>query len=104
VGYNEFRVPSLDEALDQAAERGAGRVIVVTPMMPPGGEHAEEDIPAATGRAEERHPMATFAYAWPFRVEDVARLLATQVDSPLERPETGFSLEAGPGSLRTRGW
>ena len=47
VGYNEFCAPSLDRALDQAAAREAEQVIVVTPMMTPGGEHAEEDIPAA---------------------------------------------------------
>jgi sirohydrochlorin cobaltochelatase len=80
VGYNEFCAPSLDEALDQAAAQGAERVIVVTPMMTPGGEHAEEDIPAAIRRAEERHPGITFVYAWPFKVEDVAQFLAIQVE------------------------
>ena len=81
VGYNEFCAPSLDEALDQAATQGAEKVIVVTPMMTPGGEHAEEDIPAAIRRAEKRHPAIAFAYAWPFEVGDVARFLATRVGS-----------------------
>ena len=79
MGYNEFCAPSLDRALDQAAAREAEQVIVVTPMMTPGGEHAEEDIPAAIRRAEERHPALAFAYAWPFDVDDVARFLAAQV-------------------------
>jgi sirohydrochlorin cobaltochelatase len=79
VGYNEFCAPSLDQALDQAAARGAERVIVVTPMMTPGGEHAGEDIPAAIRRAEEQHPAITFAYAWPFEVEEVAQFLAAQL-------------------------
>jgi sirohydrochlorin cobaltochelatase len=79
VGYNEFCAPSLDEALDQAAARGAERIIVVTPMMTPGGEHAEEDIPATIRRAEERHPGVTFVYAWPIEVEDVAEFLAAQL-------------------------
>ena len=79
VGYNEFCAPSLDEALDQAVTQGTEKVIVVTPMMTSGGEHAEEDIPAAIKRAEERHPEAAFAYAWPFKVDDVARFLAAQI-------------------------
>ena len=79
VGYNEFCTPGLDEALVQATMQGFERVIVVTPMMTPGGEHAEEDIPAAIRRAEERHPAITFAYAWPFEVAEVAGFLAEQV-------------------------
>ena len=79
VGYNEFCAPSLDEALDQAATQETERVIVVTPMMTPGGEHAEEDIPAAIQRAQKLHPAIKFIYAWPFEVEDVARFLAAQM-------------------------
>ncbi len=80
VGFNEFCAPSLDEALDQAAARGADRIVVVTPMMTPGGEHSEEDIPAAIRRAERRYPGVTFVYAWPFEVEDVARFLGTRME------------------------
>ena len=83
VGFNEFCALSLDEALDQAVARGADRIVVVTPMMTPGGEHAEKDIPAALERAEERHPGVTFVYAWPFDVGDVARFLATQIEQGL---------------------
>jgi sirohydrochlorin cobaltochelatase len=80
VGYNEFCAPGLDEALDQAVAQGAEKVVVVTPMMTPGGEHAEEDIPAAIRRAKKRHPALEFIYAWPFKVEDVAQFLAIQVE------------------------
>jgi sirohydrochlorin cobaltochelatase len=80
VGYNEFCAPSLDQALDQAAVQRAERIIVVTPMMTPGGEHAEEDIPESIQHARERHPGTTFVYAWPFKVEDVAQFLAIQVE------------------------
>ena len=80
VGYNEFCAPSLDEALDQAATQGTERVIVATPMMTPGGEHAEEDIPAAIDRAKVRHPKVTYIYAWPFEADDVARFLAAQIE------------------------
>ena len=69
VGFNEFCAPSLEETLDQAVLCGADRIVVVTPMMTPGGEHAEE-----------RHPKIAFAYAWPFEVNDVARFLAMQIE------------------------
>lgn len=79
VGFNEFCAPSLDEALDQAAARGATQVVVVTPMVTPGGEHSEMDIPAAIRRAQERHPGNSFSYAWPFDPAAVAQFLAAQV-------------------------
>jgi len=79
VGFNEFCAPCLDDALDQAAG-GVERVVVVTPMMTRGGEHAEADIPAALDRARARHPSVEFVYAWPFVPADVARFLADQVE------------------------
>lgn len=77
VGFGEFCGPSLDEALDRAAAQ-SDRIVVVTPMMTRGGEHAEQDIPAAVRQAEERHPGRTFVYAWPFPVGEIARFLAGQ--------------------------
>lgn len=79
VGYNEFCGPNLTEALDAAAGNGAKRVVVVTPMMTPGGEHSEEDIPAAILSARERFVDVEFIYAWPFPLEDVASFLTHQI-------------------------
>jgi sirohydrochlorin cobaltochelatase len=79
VGFNEFCAPSLDEALDQAAGQGAGKIVVVTPMLTRGGEHAEMDIPGAIERARERHPKENFVYAWPFPASEVARFLTAQL-------------------------
>jgi sirohydrochlorin cobaltochelatase len=79
VGFNEFCGPSLDEAFAAAAARGPGNVIVVTPMLTRGGEHAERDIPEAITRARVAHPGVTFAYAWPFPDEAILGLLADQV-------------------------
>jgi sirohydrochlorin cobaltochelatase len=45
VGFNEFCAPSLDEAFAQAVAQGAQRVVVITPMMTRGGEHAEALCP-----------------------------------------------------------
>jgi sirohydrochlorin cobaltochelatase len=77
LGFNEFCAPSLEHALDQAA-LGARRVVVVTPMLTPGGEHAASDIPSEIERARVRHSSVEFIYAWPFDAEDVAALLAAQ--------------------------
>jgi sirohydrochlorin cobaltochelatase len=79
VGFNEFCAPDLDEALDRAASR-AERVVVVTTMMTAGGEHAEEDIPAAVDRARVRNPAVAFVYAWPFEPSGVAAFLAAQIE------------------------
>jgi sirohydrochlorin cobaltochelatase len=79
VGFNEFCGPSLDEALSAAATGGAGKVIVVTPMLTRGGEHAERDIPEAIARARAAHPGVAFVYAWPFPEEAILGLLSDQV-------------------------
>jgi sirohydrochlorin cobaltochelatase len=78
LGFNEFCAPSLDEALDQAAGQAAEKIIVLTPMMTRGGEHAEKDIPEAISRARRRHPKEKFVYVWPFPTSEVAEFLAAQ--------------------------
>lgn len=82
LGFNEFCAPSLDEALDQGAAQ-AERLLVLTPMMTRGGEHAEKDIPQAVQRARERHPQVVFHYLWPFETADVAAFLAAQAKKHL---------------------
>jgi sirohydrochlorin cobaltochelatase len=79
VGFNEFCGPSLDEVFDSSAASGAGRVIVITPMLTQGGEHAERDIPAAIARAKKARPDVEYVYAWPFEDGAVLRLLTEQV-------------------------
>jgi sirohydrochlorin cobaltochelatase len=92
-GFNEFCVPLLDDALDEASAMGSGTVVVVTPMMTGGGEHSEHDIPEAIDRARARHPSVEFVYAWPFPSEKVAEFLAGQVRAFLQE-------EALPGKGR----
>ena len=79
VGFNEFCGPSLDEAFASAAARGPRNVIVTTPMLTQGGDHAERDIPEAIGRAGKAFPGVSFVYAWPFERGAVVGLLAAQV-------------------------
>jgi sirohydrochlorin cobaltochelatase len=79
VGFNEFCAPSLEEALDAAAAEEPDTVIVVTPMMTRGGEHAEQEIPELVEAARQRHPGVVFRYAWPFPSATVAQFLANQI-------------------------
>jgi sirohydrochlorin cobaltochelatase len=85
VGFNEFCAPSLHEVLEQVVAAGAEQVVVVTPMLTRGGEHAERDIPAAIQAVQEQHPEVPIRYAWPFASEDVAGLLASRVAQVLDR-------------------
>ena len=93
VGFNEFCAPDLNGALNQAIARGADTVVVITPMMTPGGEHSEVDIPGAIRRAQEQHPAIPILYAWPFEASEVAQFLAAQIArcagarEQLHRPE-----------------
>ena len=79
LGFNEFCAPNLDDALRVAVGSGAKKVIVVTPMLTRGGEHAERDIPAAIERARQRHPGIEFVCAWPFPAFEIAQFLAGRV-------------------------
>jgi len=78
LGFNEFCSPSLAEALDRAAG-SAAKILVISPMMTRGGEHAAVDIPEAIQAARGRHPGCEFTYVWPFPTEDIARFLAAQL-------------------------
>ena len=78
VGFYEFCQPTLDEALDQAAQ-AYKKVVVVTPLLTEGGEQAGTDIPGAIERARDRFPGRRFLHAWPFAAVDVAAFLAAQV-------------------------
>jgi sirohydrochlorin cobaltochelatase len=80
VGFNEFCGPSIDEALEQAVARKVAKVIIITPMMTPGGGHSEIEIPALAKRARDRHPDISIVYAWPFNLSKVAQFLAEQID------------------------
>jgi len=79
VGFNEFCAPTLDEAFEKAASLDPVKVIVITPMMTRGGEHAEKDIPQAVELAKQRYPNITFIYAWPFEEQDITRFLSDHV-------------------------
>ncbi|MGE5601505.1 MAG: sirohydrochlorin chelatase [Nitrososphaerales archaeon] len=79
VGFNEFCAPTVPAALEQAVATGAQKVVVITPMLTPGGEHSEVEIPAQVEEARHRHPGVAFVYAWPYAMSDVAAFLAQRI-------------------------
>ncbi|MEW6026347.1 MAG: CbiX/SirB N-terminal domain-containing protein [Planctomycetota bacterium] len=79
AGFNEFCAPDIDQAIDRAATEGAGRIIVITPMLTSGGRHAAEDIPEIIKRAKEKYPYIPIVYAWPFGEDDITGFLAGQI-------------------------
>ncbi|MFW9768828.1 MAG: sirohydrochlorin chelatase [Candidatus Thorarchaeota archaeon] len=81
VGFNEFCNPSIDKALEIAVQSGNKDIIVITPMMTPGGEHSSVDIPKSIKNAQERYPSVSIRYAWPFDRVAVATFLAEQLSN-----------------------
>ena len=79
VGYNEFCSPTLEEAIVKAGESSPEKIIVITPMMTKGGEHAGYDIPRAIERVQALNPELPMVYAWPFEDADIAKFLFNQV-------------------------
>jgi sirohydrochlorin cobaltochelatase len=79
VGFNEFCAPDILQAVGQAASLGAEKVIVTTPMLTRGGEHAEKDIPEELDKARLIYPQLSITYAWPCDSHAVAEFLHQQV-------------------------
>lgn len=77
--FNEFCNPSLADAVGAAVASGAERVLVLTPMMTRGGEHAEKDIPDELKALQQSFPAIEFIYAWPFDSTEITHFLAGQV-------------------------
>jgi len=56
LGFAEFCAPDLDEAFDEAVNKGAEQIVVVTPEMAHEGAYPDLDINQAVNRVKERHP------------------------------------------------
>lgn len=87
LGFNEFCSPSVEEAVELACSRKPETIIVVTPMLTPGGEHAAREIPAAIEKVRTRHPEINIVYAWPFEPEEIARFLLAMSQKKLNQLE-----------------
>lgn len=66
-------------SLHMQMENSPRRIIILTPMITRGGDHAEEDIPAELETLRKTYPEIEFRYAWPFDPVEVTRFLAGQV-------------------------
>ena len=78
-GFNEFCSPDIAQAIKQAVERGAKKIIVVTSMLTRGGEHAEIEVAQTVQQAKGEYPDVSITYAWPFDTTRVAKFLLNQV-------------------------
>ncbi len=83
VGFNEFCAPGVDQAIEEAVKKGADTVVIVTPMLTRGGEHAEVEIALIAKEMSRKYPSVEIVYAWPYDVDTVARFLASQVENYL---------------------
>lgn len=79
VGFNEFCNPTIRDALEDAVKINPHKIIVITTMMTPGGEHAEIDIPMIIADVQKQYPTIPIKYAWPFKFEDVTEFLHAQI-------------------------
>jgi sirohydrochlorin cobaltochelatase len=80
VGFNEFCSPTLKESIVRSGESKPEKIIVITPMMTRGGEHAQMDIPKAIEDVRSRLSDIPIVYAWPFDEDDIARFLLAQIE------------------------
>jgi precorrin-8X/cobalt-precorrin-8 methylmutase len=69
VAYMEFAEPSIPEALDGEAERGATRIII-HPFFLNSGVHVTKDIPEMISAAESRNPGVEFIYTEPLGIHE----------------------------------
>ncbi len=77
--YNEFCSPSLEEALDFAAQKNADSITVIPTMFTRGGIHSETEIPDIISKFSKTHPDISTNYVWPFNLNVIAQMLAEEV-------------------------
>ncbi len=88
VGFNEFCAPSIEDALEEAVGHLPRQVDVITPMLTPGGHHAQSDIPRTIAAVQSRHPEAVIRYVWPYDLTAVAEFLASHLQRSNGLPST----------------
>ena len=122
VGFDHFGVPSLEDALEQAAI-SAKQVFVITPTSPAlpaqrtaglGGLRAKRgasvnrtsqfskvELPRAIRSAQARHFDTPIVYLWGFDVSDLAAFLAGPMERQFEQTRIPWESEARPAGWRT---
>jgi len=79
VAYNEFCAPTLEDSVEELIKKGATHITVTTTMFTPGGAHSEVEIPEILEQLRKQYPDIVLRYAWPFDINLIAVMLATQV-------------------------
>jgi sirohydrochlorin cobaltochelatase len=79
VAYNEFCAPTLEDSMKELIKKGATHITVTTTMFTPGGFHSEVEIPEILDQLRKQYPDIVLRYAWPFDMNLIAVMLATQV-------------------------
>ena len=79
VAYNEFCAPTLEESVEDLIKKGATHITIATTMFTPGGSHSEIEIPEILERLRKQYPNVVLRYAWPFDMNLIAVMLATQI-------------------------
>jgi precorrin-8X/cobalt-precorrin-8 methylmutase len=97
VAYMEFAEPSIPEALDSEARRGA-RKIIIHPFFLNAGVHVTKDIPEMISDAESRHPGVDFVYTEPLGVHEklvqvvIERIHGATFSSPGDIEKKSFEI------------
>lgn len=79
TAYNEFCAPSIEDAVKDAAKRGALSITLISTMFTRGGLHSEHEIPQIVAALRLEHPGVELRYAWPFELDGVAQMLAAEL-------------------------
>ncbi len=77
--YNEFCSPSLEEALESAAQNNAETITVIPTMFTRGGIHSETEIPEIIRNFSKKRPEISTNYVWPFNLEIIAVMLKEEI-------------------------
>jgi sirohydrochlorin cobaltochelatase len=79
IAYLEFCAPTLEEVVDALYTAGVLHITVVPSMLTSGGVHSEVDIPAILDLLRACYPDVVLRYAWPFKQQFIAQMLATHL-------------------------
>lgn len=79
MAYDEFYVPTLEEAVEDLLKQGSTCISVLTTMFTPGGSHSEVEIPEILDQLWPRYPVVELRYAWLFDLQLIAKTLNEQL-------------------------
>jgi sirohydrochlorin ferrochelatase len=82
--HMELAKPDIADAFDHCVDQGAGHIIVIPFFLGP-GKHWEQDIPALTTAAAQKHPGSSFRVADPIGMHPlIGDVLAARLEECLD--------------------